>query len=73
MKAKKEIKSPLIAAISSDAPNPVDDNFKHPQDQPLQVLSSTTTTTTLLLAKQLENQHTLLESSHPLHPNAVTT
>jgi hypothetical protein len=73
MKAKKETKSPLIAAISSDLSNPVDDNFKQPQDRSLQVLSSTTTTTTLLLAKQLENQQTLLKSSHPPHQNVVTT
>ncbi|PNF43527.1 hypothetical protein B7P43_G03918 [Cryptotermes secundus] len=74
MKAKKETKSPLITSISPDVSNPVDDNFKQPQDQPLQVLSSTTTTTTtLLLAKQLEHQQTLLKPSHPPHQNVVTT
>ncbi|KDR08069.1 Homeobox protein Hox-B7a [Zootermopsis nevadensis] len=72
MKAKKETKSPLITTISSDTCNPIEDNFKQPQDKSLQVVS--TTTTTLLLAKQLEHQQILLKpTSHPSHQNVVTT
>jgi hypothetical protein len=72
MKAKKETKSPIITGISSDPCNPVEDNYKQPQDTPLQVVRSTTTTT-LLLTKQLEHQQMLMKQSHPLHQNTATT
>jgi len=73
MKAKKETKSPMITGISSEHCNPVEDNFKQPQDTPLQVVRSTTTTTTLLLTKQLEQQQMLIKQSHPHHQNTATT
>ena len=74
MKAKKETKSPMITGISSESCNPVEDNFKQPQDTtPLQVVKSTTTTTTFLLSKQLEHQQMLMKQSHPPHPNTATT